>query len=287
MIYADASPAKPAQGQQEGLIAAKRVASAEHARHFVSARRRLVRDVHAASDRRHTSTMPHSHPELFLGLISGTSADGIDAALVRLRRRRAAALRARAAPIPGTPRCATRLVALGQGGDATFARRTRQRSTCRSRRRSPMPRCSLLDEAGVDAGAGPRARLARPDRAPSAAQRDGRRRSPGSSATATSSPNAPASPRSPISAAAMSPPAARARRWCRRSMPRCCVRRTRTARCSTSAASPTSPCCRRDGDGARLRHRPGQCAAGCVVRAPHRRRRSMPMARSRAQRPRR
>ena len=64
----------------------------------------------------------------------------------------------------------------------------------------------------------------------------------------TSSPNARASTPSPTSAAATSPPAARARRWCPPSTPRCCTMRTKRAPCSISAASRTSPCCRRQGD---------------------------------------
>ena len=57
---------------------------------------------------------------LYLGLISGTSADGIDAALVELDdsdRHHCRLLRG--ATIPWDPALRARLVALGQGGDCT------------------------------------------------------------------------------------------------------------------------------------------------------------------------
>nr|WP_246109247.1 anhydro-N-acetylmuramic acid kinase [Vulcaniibacterium gelatinicum] len=54
--------------------------------------------------------------ELFLGLISGTSADGIDAALVRFEHGRCALVHGRT--YAWEPALRARLVALGQGGDA-------------------------------------------------------------------------------------------------------------------------------------------------------------------------
>ena len=56
----------------------------------------------------------------------------------------------------------------------------------------------------------------------------------------------------------------------------------RIASSSTSAASPTSPTCRRKGDGARLRHRSRQRAARPVACAPSRRRATIATARGRA-----
>lgn len=62
-----------------------------------------------------------SIPQYFLGLISGTSADGIDAALVRFDsdapQARCELIAGRTSPWPDALR--TRLVALGQGGEAT------------------------------------------------------------------------------------------------------------------------------------------------------------------------
>ncbi|MCC8363249.1 anhydro-N-acetylmuramic acid kinase [Lysobacter sp. A6] len=56
------------------------------------------------------------HDGLYLGLISGTSADGIDAALVRFEGARCALVRGDT--FRWEPALRTRLVALGQGGDA-------------------------------------------------------------------------------------------------------------------------------------------------------------------------
>jgi anhydro-N-acetylmuramic acid kinase len=61
--------------------------------------------------------MPHTHQELFLGLISGTSADGIDVALVDFADQACQLVLGRTYPWDGAIR--ERLVALGQGGDAT------------------------------------------------------------------------------------------------------------------------------------------------------------------------
>lgn len=68
-----------------------------------------------------TPPLQPTAPELYLGLISGTSADGIDAALVRFGSDRADArcelLLGRTQPWDAATRA--RLVALGQGGDCT------------------------------------------------------------------------------------------------------------------------------------------------------------------------
>ena len=57
--------------------------------------------------------------ELFIGLISGTSADGIDAALVEFGGAQPARLRL-GRTLPWEPALRERLVALGQGGDCTL-----------------------------------------------------------------------------------------------------------------------------------------------------------------------
>nr|WP_255747148.1 anhydro-N-acetylmuramic acid kinase [Lysobacter sp. CFH 32150] len=62
--------------------------------------------------------MPHSDSELYLGLISGTSADGIDVALVRFAADGHCEL-ARGRTYRWETALRARLVALGQGGDAT------------------------------------------------------------------------------------------------------------------------------------------------------------------------
>ena len=61
--------------------------------------------------------MPQPPQELFLGLISGTSADGIDVALVDFSNQGCQLVRGHTYPWDG--RIRERLVALGQGGDAT------------------------------------------------------------------------------------------------------------------------------------------------------------------------
>ena len=60
--------------------------------------------------------MPDDSAKLYLGLISGTSADGIDAALVRFEPH-CELVFGRTYPWDETLR--TRLIALGQGGEAT------------------------------------------------------------------------------------------------------------------------------------------------------------------------
>ena len=62
--------------------------------------------------------MPHTDSELYLGLISGTSADGIDVALVRFAADGHCEL-ARGRTYRWETALRARLVALGQGGDAT------------------------------------------------------------------------------------------------------------------------------------------------------------------------
>ena len=88
---------------------------------------------------------PGTPGSLYLGLISGTSADGIDAALVRFADEAACRSWCSAGPIRGSLRLRARLVELGQGGDAAHARRARRARRAASAAPSPTPRCALAD----------------------------------------------------------------------------------------------------------------------------------------------
>ena len=236
-------------------------------------------------------TRPHRPTRMpatscYLGLISGTSADGIDAALVRFDDdTHAARTGLRPHLSAGIRRCARAWSRSARA--ATRDRWTRSASsTCASAAPSPTPRCALIDEAGVDA-ARRRARSARTGRPCAIAPAGDAALHLAARRRATSSPNAAASTRSPTSAAATSPPAATARRWCRPSTPRTlhdAGRRPRRAQPRRHRQLHLAAGARRR---ARLRHRPGQRPDGCVVPAPHRPRRSMRGGAFAAQRPRR
>ena len=92
--------------------------------------------------------MPSSHPELFLGLISGTSADGIDVALVDFADGGCQLVLGRTYPWGGAIR--ERLVALGQGGDATSLDELGSLDVQVAQAFADSAR-SLLEEAGVTA----------------------------------------------------------------------------------------------------------------------------------------
>ena len=92
--------------------------------------------------------MPHPHPELFLGLISGTSADGIDVALVDFTGDACRLVLGRTYPWEAVIR--DRLVALGQGGDATSLDELGGLDVQVAQAFSDAAR-HLLHEAGIDA----------------------------------------------------------------------------------------------------------------------------------------
>ena len=92
--------------------------------------------------------MPNSPPELFLGLISGTSADGIDVALVDFAGDACRLVLGRTYPWEAVIR--DRLVALGQGGDATSLDELGGLDVQVAQAFSDAAR-HLLHEAGIDA----------------------------------------------------------------------------------------------------------------------------------------
>ena len=154
------------------------------------------------------------------------------------------------------------------------------RSTCRSREAFADAALQLLDEAGVDAGdvraIGSHGQTVRHRPAASTAIR-----SPGSSATATSSPNA----RGIDHRRRFPPPRCRRRRPGRAagagaSTPRCCTSPDEDRAVLNLGGIANFTLLPRARRRARLRHRPGQRADGCLVRAPHAARRSTPTAHS-------
>jgi anhydro-N-acetylmuramic acid kinase len=171
-----------------------------------------------------------------LGLISGTSADGIDAALVGLRRQRRRGL----LPRSHLPRCPESL-----------------REPVLARVASSMHAWTWMNSGELDTRLGRHS----PGAAERAADRSRRRRAhvraigshgqtlrhrPLGAAPFTLQlgdanviAKPPASTPSPISAAATSPPAARARRWCPAFHAATLADAVEDRACSTSAASPT------------------------------------------------
>ena len=181
--------------------------------------------------------------ELFIGLMSGTSLDGVDAVLARFPEAGAMQVLGHAHQPFDAKALREELLSLNQSG----------------RRRAP-PRCTggqwpgpqLCRPGGPAAGAmchcGPQrhpgTRRPWPDRAPPPRRVRWHRLHPASCSTAPCWPSKAASPWSATCAAAMWPPAARARPWCPPSTALFSGADGRKPRaCSISAASAISASC--------------------------------------------
>ena len=151
---------------------------------------------------------------LYLGLMSGTSVDGVDAALVRFSQDDTPALAA-ARTFAWEPGLREEILALSQAAVTVepdrLARRDHRIGAAFARAAGRLTH-ARTDTGRIPAGAPrrlpPSARTARP----CAMRLRAMRLSPGSWAIPASSSSAPVSPRSPISGAATWLPAARARR---------------------------------------------------------------------------
>ena len=93
--------------------------------------------------------MPDHPAQLYLGLISGTSADGIDAVLVRFEPECELVF---GHTYPWDPTLRVRLVALGQGGDASSLDELGELDTVLARTFADVA-TRAIEEAGVDPGA--------------------------------------------------------------------------------------------------------------------------------------
>ena len=160
----------------------------------------------------------------------------------------------------------------GPGRRRAVARRARHARRADRPRRSPTPRCACSTKPASTPAQVRAIGSHGQTRAPSPRRRALRRRirSPGSSATRNViAERTRHRPRSPTSAAATSPPAARARRWCRPSTPRCCTTPDEDRAVLNLGGIANFTLLPRARRRARLRHRPGQRADGCLVPAPH------------------
>ena len=186
---------------------------------------------------------------LALGLMSGTSMDGIDLALIETDGgdRARASGRPAFGPTPTrTARCCAHALADAVGLDDRDgpARRAGRGRGLRHGTAMPRPSTRSSPTMGSDRARPRRHRLPRPDRA--APARTAAR--PSRSATGRGWRARSASTSWPTCAPPTSRRAGRARRWCRSSTgrwPQAVGARPAGGRCSTSAASPTSRCCRR------------------------------------------
>ena len=92
--------------------------------------------------------MPDHPAQLYLGLISGTSADGIDAALVRFEPHCELVF---GRTYPWDPALRARLIALGQGGGATSLDELGELDTVLARAFADVA-TQAIEEAGIDPG---------------------------------------------------------------------------------------------------------------------------------------